>query len=345
MAVPYFNSHSLNPDAQKVYGAATLISSSVLNDCSQRRGVVFGLGAQQAAANNYLNTPSPDGESYHNPFSDYRFSKVLVKVPYHQVPEQSEPLGSSNKTQEQQQSDENILHTDQSGFRIDRVRSMATKANSQSRSISANHSPLDSTLKDTAGNGSSGMGQSTPQISSVVDNTSQMAHLESEKRKASRKACKQSEKRKASRKAYEQSDKGKAARRAYEQSDKGKASRKASRQTDKSKAYQRYYQKDYQKDYCQSDMGKASRKAYRQSDKGKATSKAYQKAYRQTDMYKAYQKVYQKAYREVFNKTGDREQAKIAGKQATAFMRKSNKAKNSELESITISPLRLTKSQ
>ena len=301
MAVPYFNSHSLNPDAQKAYGAATLNSGSVLNDCSQRRGVVFGLGAQQAAANNYLNTPSPDGESYHNPFSDYRFSKVLVKVPYHQAPEQSEPLGSSNKTKEQQQSDENILHTDQSGFRIDRVRSMATKANSQSRSISANHSPLDSTLKDTAGNGSSGMGQSTPQISSVVDNTSQTVRLESKRRKASRKA-------------YEQSDKGKATRKAYRQSDKGKASHKA---------------------YRESDKGKASSKACNQSDKWKA----YQKAYRQSDKGKANQRAYKKAYREVFNKTGDREQAKIAGKQATAFMRKSNKAGNSELESISISPL------
>lgn len=130
------------------------------------------------------------------------------------------------------------------------------------------------------------------------------------------------------------------------------ASRKAYRQSDKSKAYQ----KTYQKVYRQSDKGRAARKAYEQSDKGKASRKAYeqskrrkayqrdyqkdyQKAYEQSEKRKAYLKAYQKAYYEVFNKTGDREQAKIAGKQATAFMRKSNKSRNSELESITVSPI------
>ena len=323
MAVPYFNSHSLNPDAQKAYGPAVSNIGSVLNGCPQRSSVVFGLEVQQAAPNNYLNTSNPYGESFHNLFSDYRFPKVLVR----QAPEQSEPLGLSDTTRAQQQSDENILYNGRSGFRIDHVWSMAVKADSQSHSINANHSSLDSTLKDTAGNGSSSMGPSTPQISSVVDNTSQ----------------KQSEKRKASRKAYEQSEKGQAARKAYGQSERGKAARKASRQSDKYKAYQKDYQKDYQKAYRQSDRGKASRKAYEQSEKGKATSRAYQKAYRQSDKSKAYQKTYQKAYqkayREVFDKTGDIEQAKIAGKQATAFMRKSNKFRNSELESITISPL------
>ena len=152
-------------------------------------------------------------------------------MPYHQKPKQSEPLGSFNKTK-LQQSDENILYNSQSGLRIDQVWSMAVEVNSQPHSTNANHFPLDSTLKDTAGNGSSGMGQSAPQISSVVDNTSQKARLESRKRKA-------------------------------------------------------------------------ARKAYRQSDKGKA-----------------YLKAYQEAYYEVFNKTGDRKQAKIAGKQATACMRK-----------------------
>ena len=243
---------------------------------------------QQTAPNNYLNTSSPYDESFHNSFSDYQFPKVLVRDLYHQAPKQSEPLGSSNKTKAQQQSDENILHTSQSGFRTDRVRSMATKANSQSHAINANHSPLGATLKDTAGNGSSSMGQSTQQISSVVDNTSQ--------------------------KAYEQSEKRKASRKAYEQSDKGKATRKA---------------------YWQSDKGKASRKAYRQSDKGMASIMAYE----QSEKRKSYLKAYQKAYYKVFNKSGDKEQAKIAGKQATAFMRKSNKFRNSELESITVSPI------
>ncbi|WP_257294319.1 hypothetical protein, partial [Endozoicomonas sp. YOMI1] len=61
----------------------------------------------------------------------------------------------------------------------------------------------------------------------------------------------------------------------------------------------------------------------------------YQKAYAQSEKRKAYQK----AYYEVFKNTGDREQAKIAGKQAIAFITESNKAKNSELESTSISPL------
>ena len=297
MAVPYFNAHSLNPIAQTAYGPAVSNNGSVLHDCPQRPGVVFGLEVQQAAPNNYLNTSNAYGESFHNPFNDYRFPKVLVRVLYHQEPGQSEPLGLSNKTKAQQ-SDENILYTSQPGLRIDQVWSMAVKANSQSCSINANHSPLDSTLKDTAGNGPSSMGQSTPQISSVVDNTSQ----------------KQSEKRKASRKAYEQSEKGKASRKAYEQSEKRKASRKA---------------------YRQSDKGRASRKAYRQSDKGQASRKAYE----QSEQRKASRKAYRKAYREVFNKTGDKEQAKIAGKQARALIKKSNKTKKSELESISISPL------
>ena len=335
MAVPYFNAHSLSSNAQKTYELAVSNSGSVLHDCPQRNGAVFGLKVQQAAPNNYLNTSNPYGESFHNPFSDYRFPKVLVRVLYHQEPRQSEPLGSSNKTKAQQ-SDENILYTSQSGLRIERVWSVAFEEDSQSHSINANPSPLDSILKDTAGNGSSGMGQSTPQISSVVDNTSQKAYEQSEKRKA----YEQSEKRKASRKACRESDKYKAYQKAYRQSDKGKASRKAYRQSDKGKATRKAYE--------QSEKRQVARKAYERSDKGMASRKAYdqsgrRKAYEQSekrkDYQKAYHKAYQKAYREVFNKTGDREQAKIAGKQATAFMRKSNKAKNSELESIPISSL------
>ena len=265
MAAPYFNPHSLNPNAQKAYAPAISSSGSVLNDFSRRNGVAFGLEVQQTAPSSYLNTLNPYDESFHNPFSDYRFPKALVRVLYHREPTQIEPLGLSNKTKVQQ-NDENILYTSQSGFRIDRVWSMAVKADSQPHPVNANPSPLDSILKDTAGNGSSGMGRLTPQVSSVVDNTSQKAT------------------RTASRKAHEKSERVKAARKAYEQSDKGKA----------------------------------SRKAYRKSDKGRAYQKAYHSAY-------------QKAFREVFKNTGDKEQAKIAGRQATALIKKSNKTKNSEI--------------
>ena len=405
MAVPYFNSHSLNQIAQKAYESAVSSSGSVLNDCPQCNGVAFGLEVQQTEPNNYLNTSNPYGERFHNPFNDYRFPKVLVRVLYHQDPTQSKPLGLSDKSRAQQQSDENILYTDQSEIRIGRVWSMAVNANSQPHSINASPAPLDSILKDTAGNGSSGMGRSTLQIPSVVDNNlhqpvhipdqdridtffkpeaptaiitpqlnceqlqqntssknefdfnasasvsgesltsspdkaSQKAYLEAQK--ASRKACERSEKRKASRKAYNESDKGKAYQKAYRQSDKGKAVQKAYRQSDKGKAAQ--------KAYLQSGKGKASCMAYRQSDKGKASRKAYsesdkckayQKAYRQSGIGRASRMAYKKAYYKVLNSTGDREQAKIAGRQASAFIRESHKAKNSELESISISPLRL----
>ena len=349
MAIPYFNSHSLNPDTQNAYDPAISNNGSVLNDCPQRNGVVFGLEVQQAAPDNYLNTSNPYGESFHNPFSDYRFPKVMVRVVYHQEHEQSEPLGLSVKTMAQQQSDENILYTSQSGLRIDHVWSMAVKASSQSHAINANHSAFDSTLKDTAENGSSGVGRSTSQISSVDDNTSQKAYLESETRKASRKAYEQSERGKAVRKAYEQSYKGKAARKAYEHSSRGKAARKAYRRSDKGMASSKAYEQSEKrqaarKAYRQSEQGKAVRKAYEQSEKGKAARKAYEqseqrkasrKAYLQSDRWK----IYQKAYYKVFKNTGDREQAKIAGKQASAFIRKSNRARNSKLDSISISPL------
>ena len=349
MAIPYSNSHSLNPDAQKSYDPAISNNGSVLNDCPQHNGVVFGLEVQQTAPNNYLNTSNSYGESFHNPFSDYRFPKVMVRVVYHQEHEQSEPLGLSVKTMAQQQSDENILYTSQSGLKIDHVWSMAVKASSQSHVINANHSAFDSTLKDSAGNGSSGVGRSTSQISSVVNNTSPKAYLEPEQRRASRKAYEQSDKGKAVRKAYEQSDRGKAARKAYEYSGKGKAVRKAYRQSNKGVACSRAYEQSEQrkaarKAYQQSEKGQACRKAYEQSEKGKAIRKAYEQSEQRKASRKAYlqsdeNKAYQQAYHKVFKNTGDREQAKIAGKQASAFIRKSNKARNSELDSISISPL------
>ena len=331
MSVPYFNSHPLNLDAQKASGPAVSDSGSVLNGCSQRNGLAFGLEVQQTAPNNYLNTSGPCGESFHNPFSDYRFPQVLVRALYHQGPGRIVPLGLTNKTKAQQ-SDEDILYTGQSGLRIDHVWNMAVKANSQSHSINANHSPLASTLKDTAGNGSSGMGRSTPQRSSVVDNTSQKACERSRKRKASRKAYEQSEKGKAVRKAYRQSDAGKASCKAYEQSEKGKASRKAYEQSEKVKAVRKAYrQSDAGKASCkayeQSEKGKAVRKAYEQTEKRKAFHKAYHKsnkckAYEQSEKRKAYKKAYHKAYHRVFKNTGDREQAKIAAKQAAALINK-----------------------
>ncbi len=336
MAVPYFNPHSLNSYAEKTYDPVISNSSSVLTDCSQHSGVAFGMEVQQTAANSYLNTSNPYGESFHNPFSDYRFPKVLVRVLYHQEPKPSEPPGLSNKNKAQH-SDENILYTSQSGVRIDHVWSMAITANSHS--INANHSPLDSTLKDSAENGSSGTGRSTPQISSVVDNTSQK---QSEKRKAYRQSDKSKAYQKDYQKAYRQSDKGQASRKAYEQSEKRKASRKAYRQSDKGQAASKAYEQSdnrraARKAYRQSDKGIATRKAYEQSNKGIAARKAYEqsekrkaarKAYLQSDEWKAYQK----AYREVFNKTGDKEQAKIAAKQASASIRKLKEAKKSELE-------------
>ena len=113
-------------------------------------------------------------------------------------------------------------------------------------------------------------------------------------------------------KAYEQSDKRRVSRKIYQQSDKGRASRNA---------------------YEQSEKGKAARKAYEKSDKRKAAHKAY----RESEKGMAYQKAYQKALKD----TGDKEQAKIAGKKATAAIRKRKlkKARKSELESISISPL------
>ncbi|WBA82361.1 hypothetical protein [Endozoicomonas sp. GU-1] len=108
----------------------------------------------------------------------------------------------------------------------------------------------------------------------------------------------QTEKRRASQKAYEQSDK----RKAYAQSEKERASRRACVQSERGKAY------------AQSEKGRVSKRAWAQSERGRA----YQKAY---------QKIYQKAYHKVLWDTGDKEQAKIAGKQATAPIRESTKAK------------------
>ncbi|WP_419535682.1 hypothetical protein [Endozoicomonas sp.] len=199
----------------------------------------------------------------------------------------------------------------------------------------------------------------------------QKAYAQSEKRKASKQAWAQSEKGKASKQAWAQSEKGKASKQAWAQSEKGKAyaqseKRKASKQawaqSEKGKAYA---QSEKRKAYAQSEKRKASKQAWAQSEKGKAYAqsekrKAYQKAYAQSEKRKASKqawaqsekgkaskqawaqsekrKAYQKAYYEVLKNTGDREQARIAGKQATALIKESNIAKNNEVGSTSISP-------
>ncbi|WBA85731.1 hypothetical protein [Endozoicomonas sp. GU-1] len=179
------------------------------------------------------------------------------------------------------------------------------------------------------------------------------ARAQSEKEKDCRKAYEQSEKGKTVRKAYQQSERGKAVKRTYQQSEKGKAVTKAYLHSEKGKAARKAHAlskkgKDYQRAYRQSERGKAVKKAYRQSERGKAVKRTYQqsekgkavtKAYLQSEKGKAtrraygqteQRKAYIKAYNKVLRNTGDKEQAKIAGKQAAALVR--NKAKNNGLE-------------
>ncbi|WP_257296445.1 hypothetical protein [Endozoicomonas sp. YOMI1] len=208
---------------------------------------------------------------------------------------------------------------------------MAGEASSHLNSINANHLPLTSTLKDTAGKSISGLGKSTSQSLSVADihhNPGESLTISHDK--TCQKACERSEKQKACKRAWAQSEKGKAYQKAYRESEKGKA-----------------YQKAYQKFYVQSEKGKASRRAYAQSKKGKACQKAYEqsekrraykKAYQKTHLA-AYQKAYQKAYYRAFKNTGDKEQAKIAARQAANFLTELNKTKNNKVESTSISPL------
>ncbi|WBA81994.1 hypothetical protein [Endozoicomonas sp. GU-1] len=133
---------------------------------------------------------------------------------------------------------------------------------------------------------------------------------------------------------------GKGYRRAYDRtyrmSEKGKANKRAWARSEKAKAYQRAYAKSekgkaVRKAYAKSEKGKAVRKAYRSSKKGIATQKAYQRVYIQSEQAKSCNFAYQKAYYEVFKKTGDREQARIAGRQASELIRESNKTKNNAL--------------
>ncbi|USE34508.1 hypothetical protein [Endozoicomonas sp. SCSIO W0465] len=161
-----------------------------------------------------------------------------------------------------------------------------------------------------------------------------------------RKAYELSEKRKAYKKEYQrvyrQTEKGKACRKAhqkaYRESEKGKAWWKSYAKSEKRRAYQKAYResekgKAWWKSYEQSEKRRASQKAYRSSEKGRA----YQKAYEQREERKAYQKAYQRAYKAVFKNTGNREQARIAGKQAVLLVREPNKVKNNERESTPVS--------
>ncbi|WP_299733377.1 hypothetical protein, partial [uncultured Endozoicomonas sp.] len=111
------------------------------------------------------------------------------------------------------------------------------------------------------------------------------AHVQPEKRKASKRTWAQSEKRKAAQQAWAQSEKGKAyaqskkrkaAQQAWAQSEKGKASKRTWAQSEKGKAYaQSEKRKASQKAWAQSEKGKACKKAYAQSEKRKASQKAW----------------------------------------------------------------------
>ena len=167
MANPYFNSHSSNTYCQDAYKSVTSSSGSVLNEFPQQSGVAFGLQVQQAAPDNQLNTSIADGEQLHNPFNNSRFKKVPVQVIYHQESEQTEPLDLSVKPKVQQTNESAQLHTGQLELIIDKLWRKASEASSQAHS---NRAPLTLTLKDTAGNSSLALEQSTPRSSLVVDN-------------------------------------------------------------------------------------------------------------------------------------------------------------------------------
>ena len=399
MTVLHLNSHFLNSNTQRSYDPAISNSGSVLNECPACHGISFGKKVQQTAPNNYLNTSNPCGESFHNPFSDCRFPKVLVRVIYRRETEKSKPLktgieGLSSISKEfrelsqpkavsfetdagqkrrfssinsigsngerplkrsrqdalmsplrskpsglfntkAQQNDENILYTSQSEFRVDHVWSMGITANSQAQSINTNHSPLDPPFKNTAGSGFSGMGRSTPQISSVVaNNLHQSVHirdqdqietfskpeapiaiitpqLNSERLQQNTSAKNESDfsasasisgesltnfPDAASQKAYEESEKRKAYQMAYRQSERGRARRKAYRMSAKGKAVRKAYEL--------TEKRMASRRAYRQSERGRACRKAYEKtekrkasrrAYRQSERGRACRKAYEQS--------------------------------------------------
>ena len=166
MADPYFNPHTLYADFQNAYKSVMSRCNLVLNDCPQQSGVAFGLQVQQTSPNNQLTHSILNGENVHSPFNHSRFKQVPVRVIYHQEPEQTEPLDLSVKPKAQQTDGSAQFHTSQLKLSIDQVWSMAGEASSQ---LHSNRAPLTSTLNGIAGNSYSGVGQSTPQSSLVVD--------------------------------------------------------------------------------------------------------------------------------------------------------------------------------
>ncbi len=163
------------------------------------------------------------------------------------------------------------------------------------------------------------------------------AYRESARGKAVRKAWLQSERGKACQKAYAKSEKGRACQKSYAQSERGKAVRKAWSQSERGKACRRAY--------AQSERGKAAKRAWEQSEKGKAyrvsaKRKATYQAWAQSEKgqvaLKSYQRAYHKAYYKVFMSSGDRQLARIAGQQAGALLRVSDKTKKNEHESGSV---------
>ncbi len=395
MASPYFNSHSLYSVFQQAYESVVTASGLAFHDRSQQSGLVFGLRVNQTAPNNYVNPLIPYSVNFHNPFNDSRFKTMPVRVIYSQEFEQYQPSDFSPEPKAQPEDDKNNrVLASQSDSRTHQVLGMAGEAYSHSYSINTDPPPLTSTLRETAENGfdaeasASGSGESLAVVpdKACTQSGKEKVHHESEKGKASWKACGQTGKQRplkkrtwdrseagkayyrAYQKAYQKSKRRKAFLEDYEQSDKRKASRNAYEHTEKRKAAKRAWAqsevgKAYYRAYRQSERGKAARKAYRLSEKGRAVRKAYdesekgkanQKNYRDSvhgkavrqawansekgkeskliwrnsERGKAYRTLYTSAYNKVFRHTGDKAQARIAGRQATAFMMDSNKAKN-----------------
>ncbi|MGO0309203.1 hypothetical protein ACTL6P_21900 [Endozoicomonas acroporae] len=338
-------------------------SGFTVKDCSQQSGLVFGLRVDQTTPNNYINPLITYSENFHNPFNDSRFKKIPVKVIYSQEPEKIKLPDISHKSTNYQEAEQNNrILSNQSEIRIEQVWSMVDEVSSHSYGLSNDHLPLISTLQETAGNeldveaSVSGAGKS---LTSGHDNT----YVQPEKRRASKRARTESNREKSYRKAYRESARGKAVRKAWLQSERGKACQKAYAKSEKGRACQKSYAqsergKAVRKAWSQSERGKACRRAYAQSERGKAAKRAWEqsekgKAYRVSAKRKAtyqawaqsekgqvalksYQRAYHKAYYKVFMSSGDRQLARIAGQQAGALLRVSDKTKKNEHESGSV---------
>lgn len=324
MTDPYFNSHFLCLEFHKAYESVMSNNGLVLYGWPQQRGLAFGLQVEQTEPVRYLDTSVPCDESFNNPVSDAHFKKVPASAIYSQESEQGEPIDLSHRPGAYRQADQNTkILTAQSEIRVDRVWSMGVEANAHLYSISTSHTPPAPTLKDTAVNESDVKASTSGSDESLTishDKTYQKAYAQSEKRETSQKAYRESDKGRECRQTRKRSEKRKASQKAYAQSEKGKATRKAYERSEKRKAGQKLSNKTYSK----SEKGKAARRAYEHTEK----RKAYQRAY---------QKVYKKAYYHVFKNTGDRVRARIAARQAIAFKKESDKTKNNELSSASVS--------